>query len=856
MAGKDKHLKGVGMPEIIISDGHGDKSEEATGANADQGRLFEIEQKVELARAELEKINLAMEKAKRESAQMWDELHAERARLEGERKNMEANRKKLRNYGADLDKKSAELQKERADFENSRDLQKMDMEHELAQKKEIGERKIKDEMAQLHARMLADLERERNADNEKWQAFEQNRRNGVIEALEKELQEKRARAGEEISAQYAKLRAESENLAKRDAAMRQKEADLSDMTANLAVREKRLDMAQKQLDESVERISGEKVRDLQAELKIAHDHAEEQRQHIIAAHELLGKYELLKQELGGRSPAEVLDALRVQQEELAGLHEKLNNEPSEAVRAMRERMEQDVRFHQEKAEKLQEHLDSLAIVEEELLVARAELEDMAAEKARLQQKFALLQGHNSDLEKEIERYRNATGTAKDKAERIAKIEEFTFTNIPMEGEEICYREPDRRDETGEHYDEIKWLGKIEEKCGEHGFVFPRRLLYAFHTALKVAEWSPLTVLAGVSGTGKSELPRLFSLFGGINFLPLPVQPNWDSQDDLLGYYNVIDNYFAAQPVLRLLAQAQKDPSENKLGLKKAMTIILLDEMNLAHIELYFAQFLSKFELRRGLGQNRLPKIDVNLGSDMSYQLPLDRNVLWVGTMNQDETTKSLSDKVLDRGIVLHFPRPSSLKRREILSRMPAFPEKLLPRAAWAQWVQYKSRLLPQEIEPFKQFVEEINRHLLVTGRALGHRVWQSMEYYMANYPTVRWRLDRYEKSIKENEAAQGRIFNDEKELNNDLRAAFEDQLVQKVMPKLRGIETSGVTYTDCLKKIEGMLTNEGYDIVDDFRNACVTGYGQFIWNSADYLVNSPVLPDEYAKDTEKAKGDA
>lgn len=854
MAERHNKSKSVNMPEIVVSEGP--KSETPQNGEEDSGRLFELVQEVEKARAELEKINLAMQNAKMEASAMWDDLHAERARLGNEIKKMEADREKLRDYEADLDKKSAELQKERADFEKLRDSHKNGLARELAEEKERGEREIKDEMAHLRAKMLADLEGERNADNEKWQAFERKRRDGAISELEKYLQEKRARAQDEINAQYAKLRTESEDFAKKDAALRQREVELSDMAADLEVRERRLGMAQKRLDESVERISGEKVRDLQAELKIARDHAEEQRQHIMAAHELLGKYELLKRELGDRSPAEVLNALRIQQEELAGLHEKLNNEPSEAVRAMRERMEQDVRFHQERAEKLQEHLDSLANIEDELLAVRADLEDMTAEKDRLQQKFALLQGHNSDLEKEIERYRNATGTAKDKAERIAKIEEFTFTNIPMEGDEICYREPDRSDENGEYYDEIKWLGNIEEKCGEHGFVFPRRLLYAFHTALKVAEWSPLTVLAGVSGTGKSELPRLFSLFGGINFLPLPVQPNWDSQDDLLGYYNVIDNYFAAQPVLRLLAQAQKDPSENRLGLKKAVTIILLDEMNLAHIELYFAQFLSKFELRRGLKKNVLPNIDVNLGSDMSYQLPLDRNVLWVGTMNQDETTKSLSDKVLDRGIVLHFPRPASLKRRERLSPMPAFPEKLLPRAAWAQWVQYKSRLLPQEIEPFKQFVEEINRHLLVTGRALGHRVWQSMEYYMANYPTVRWRLDRYEKSVNENEAAQGRIFNDEKELHNDLRAAFEDQLVQKVMPKLRGIETSGVTYTDCLKKIEGMLTDEGYDIVDDFRNACVTGYGQFIWNSADYLVNAPVLPDELASGAEKAKGDA
>lgn len=304
-------------------------------------------------------------------------------------------------------------------------------------------------------------------------------------------------------------------------------------------------------------------------------------------------------------------------------------------------------------------------------------------------------------------------------------------------------------------------------------------------------------------------------------------------------------------MLKLLAQTSMESSRNKLGLKDAMTIILLDEMNLAHIELYFAQFLSKFELRRGQDKEALPEIEVNLGSGMFFPLALDRNVLWVGTMNQDETTKSLSDKVLDRGIMLHFPRPDTLERRKKLERLPSGPTELLPRSAWAQWVKFSSPFLDHEIRPFKNFVEEINRLLAVTGRALGHRVWQSMEYYMANYPTVRWRLERYKKETAENESAQGRVFGDEKEFENDLRTAFEDQLVQKVMPKLRGIETGGLADTECLRKIENLLAADGYDIVDDFRNACVSGYGQFIWNSSNYLKNEPLLPRELTADAEK-----
>ena len=82
-------------------------------------------------------------------------------------------------------------------------------------------------------------------------------------------------------------------------------------------------------------------------------------------------------------------------------------------------------------------------------------------------------------------------------------------------------------------------------------------------------------------------------------------------------------------------------------------------------------------------------LDVKIGSGMKpYKLPLGRNVLWVGTMNQDETTKSLSDKVLDRSIVMNFPRPTELKRRQMLK--PLNEENrgaVLSKRTWGKWCQ-------------------------------------------------------------------------------------------------------------------------------------------------------------------------
>ena len=394
--------------------------------------------------------------------------------------------------------------------------------------------------------------------------------------------------------------------------------------------------------------------------------------------------------------------------------------------------------------------------------------------------------------------------------------------------------------------ELKWLETVSKKISDHGLAFSPRILNAFHTALKTAEWSPLAVLAGVSGTGKSELPQLYAKFGGINCVNIPVQPNWDSQESLLGYYNTVSSKFEAQPLLQFLVQTQLEHALNKNGeidtendtsLKEQLNIVLLDEMNLAHIEQYFAEFLSKLEERRGKSEDnpQFPKLSVKLGGTDSYPLPLGRNVLWVGTMNQDETTKSLSDKVLDRGIVINFPRPNSFKRRVELNSTVQTEEKYLSAKTWDSWKMVLSKQQVDESEkiiaPYKEFVEEINKEISNIGRAIGHRVWQSIENYIWNYPTVRDFILR-----------NPNVFTDDslvKDLSEKIDPAFEDQLVQKIMPKLRGIETRSESKTvlgNIRNKIE-KFKSEGHalNITKDFENAIKFGDGQFLWVTSEYL---------------------
>lgn len=392
--------------------------------------------------------------------------------------------------------------------------------------------------------------------------------------------------------------------------------------------------------------------------------------------------------------------------------------------------------------------------------------------------------------------------------------------------------------------EMKWFNNVSKKIKEYGLEFNPRILKAFHTALKTAEWSPLAVLAGVSGTGKSELPQLYAKFGGINCLNVPVQPNWDSQEAMLGYYNTVSSKFEAQPLLQYLVQTQtanceknEKHEEYKCSLKEQMNIVLLDEMNLAHIEQYFAEFLSKLEERRGKKEedSQFPALAVKLGGTDAYPLPMGRNVLWVGTMNQDETTKSLSDKVLDRGIVINFPRPDEFKRRLNLNRNVKPEERYLSVETWNSWklILNDQQVVETEkiIAPYKELVEKINKSISNIGRAIGHRVWQSIENYIWNYPDVRKEFICRLKDLSDEAFI--------KEISKKMDPAFEDQLVQKIMPKLRGIETRGES-KKCLDEIRTSIEtfkNSGHsvNIAKDFDNAIKFGDGQFLWVTSEYL---------------------
>lgn len=731
-----------------------------------------------------------LDKQRTDLGDLADKLAEDRASIERDKTALVDREAGLRQAEAIRDAGYADA---RAALEGELETRRRSVEAELAGLRTSRLAELGEAEEAERARIRADIARERTEWDERRSSQE-----AALQELRKEVEAQRG-AVLAIQSSLDGRRIEIEGL---EAELEQRE------TRARRIAQRRAE----NLEEEIADLVAERHRTFENELQAARDEADLLRATISTQTGLLAAVDALKQQLGGQEPAAVIRTLNSKTDEIARLQEELATRPTDEMRARYTQVEGQLQALQAENERLKAKMNADA----HLVAQQSELQhknsELVAENKSFAQTANMFEASAREAHAELNRLRAAYERPAEVEARYKEIE-----NPKILAADIA-EPPEQRG-----LDETQWLSEIAKRSDEYGLHFNPRILKAFHTALKTAEWSPLTVLAGVSGTGKSELPRLYSHFGGLFFEPLAVQPNWDSQESMLGFFNSIDNKFDAQPVLRFLAQSQKPWGPDYPGLADAVSLILLDEMNLAHPELYFAEFLSKLELRRGRKASDVPSLPVKIGAGMpEYQLPLGRNVLWAGTMNQDETTKSLSDKVLDRSIVIHFPRPADLKRRVQLAPLDASNRgAFLHKNDWNAWKAQASTFSDEQVRPFKSFIEDMNSSLAVVGRAIGHRVWQSVEYYMANYPDVRAAGD------------------DSARLAKAMHVAFEDQLVQKVMPKLRGIDTRGKSKDECLDKIRGQLVagigDKGFDLAEDFDLAMELGYGQFIWQTANYL---------------------
>lgn len=359
--------------------------------------------------------------------------------------------------------------------------------------------------------------------------------------------------------------------------------------------------------------------------------------------------------------------------------------------------------------------------------------------------------------------------------------------------------------------EADWLRGIEEGIQSQGFDFSPRLLRAFHTSLKTQMISPLTMLMGISGTGKSELPKLYSDYGGIHFLNIAVQPNWDSPSDMFGYFNYAKSCFDSTDLTRALRQFSSLNERLEHRRRDQVMLVLLDEMNLARIEYYFSELLSKLETRRsemlrhntldwGIPGLNLPRFSIKLdmGDEEEY-LCLSPNVLFTGSLNQDESTVDVSDKVLDRANVITFPRPANFKtlnetRIETQSNSTE-TFRYLPLEKWQAWCTGHKKHDEEFAKNMNEEFQKLNRALGKVNRGVGQRVYQAVLEYIKMYPCSH--------------------PDDLEALKRSKIDAKNDQYAMKILPKLKGIETDSREGKACLEDVRALIHESLHETFDD-----------------------------------------
>ena len=162
--------------------------------------------------------------------------------------------------------------------------------------------------------------------------------------------------------------------------------------------------------------------------------------------------------------------------------------------------------------------------------------------------------------------------------------------------------------------------------------------------------SKIMILQGMSGTGKTSIALAFEDFIGNHTTVIAVQPMWKERSDLIGYFNEFTKKFNETPLLKELYRA---------NFTDQIFIIVLDEVNIARIEYYFAEFLSLLEYPN-LEQRTLEITNDSWPKDPKYfkngRLTITNNIYFIGTANNDESTFSISDKVYDRAMVMNLDK--------------------------------------------------------------------------------------------------------------------------------------------------------------------------------------------------------
>ena len=311
------------------------------------------------------------------------------------------------------------------------------------------------------------------------------------------------------------------------------------------------------------------------------------------------------------------------------------------------------------------------------------------------------------------------------------------------------------------------IKKIKQYISQKGFMCTDDLIESFYLSLKT---KPFVILAGVSGTGKSWITRLFAeaIGAGDHYEMISVRPDWSDASELLGYVNLDGNFIPGMLTSILLKASKPENTDN-------IYFVCLDEMNLARVEYYFSDFLSVIETRALVGDRIVTsKIfkENSFGPDTDGEyretygnLIIPDNVYIVGTVNMDETTYPFSKKVLDRANTIEISEidlRADMKNNTDTSGTEE-PSVLPVKNDFirSKYLDFKPCYLqhPNEMNQMIGMLEGINKALQPINAQVAYRVRNEIAYYISY-------------------AIEEKVMSFEQ--------AMDNAIMQKILPRIQG----------------------------------------------------------------------